>query len=86
MYSKTLDWKYEREYRLAIPLGHGEQDWNLMPYHPEEISELYVGANAPDDLKTEFTELARDVNPQISVFEMFHGEDGKLLSRPRMQM
>jgi hypothetical protein len=39
VYSKTLKWKEENEYRLAIPLGTGEQDWNLLPYHPDEIAQ-----------------------------------------------
>jgi Protein of unknown function (DUF2971) len=81
IYSKTLEWEYECEYRFAIPLGSGEKDWNLMPYHPEEISELYMGAKATEEQKAEFAELARGVNPQISVFEAFHDQSGKLSFR-----
>jgi hypothetical protein len=42
IYAKILDWDHESEYRLAIPLRQGE-DWNTLPYHPEEITELYLG-------------------------------------------
>jgi Protein of unknown function (DUF2971) len=82
IYTKTLPWSYEREYRLAIPLKEGE-DWNTMPYHPEEISELYLGANQPDALKAEIVKLAQAVNPEIKIFDAAHGKDGKLTFRPR---
>jgi hypothetical protein len=83
VYSKTLKWKAENEYRLAIPLGMGEQDWNLLPYHPDEIVELYLGAKATDDFKAEIVGLAQAVNPQMKMFDMTVGADGKLLSQPR---
>jgi hypothetical protein len=83
VYSKTLKWKEENEYRLAIPLGTGEQDWNLLPYHPDEIAEVYLGAKASDDFKTEIVELAQAVNPQVKIFDMTVGADGKLLGQPR---
>jgi hypothetical protein len=83
IYSKTLEWEYEGEYRLAIALGHGEKDWNMLPYLPDEISELYLGANATDELKAEFIDLARGVNWQISVFEMLREANGNLSFRSR---
>jgi hypothetical protein len=78
IYSKTLDWEYESEYRLAIPVSPGE-DWSLMPYHPEELTELYLGANATMDFKAEIIELAKAVNSQIRIFQMSHTEEGKLI-------
>jgi len=44
IYAKTLDWQHEGEYRLCIPLATGGEPWNTLPYHPEEITELYLGA------------------------------------------
>ena len=81
VYSKTREWEYESEYRLAIPLGHGEKDWNLMPYHLEEISELYLGAKASEAYKSEIIALARVVNPDIAIFQMSRDAQGTLLAR-----
>ena len=67
IYSKTLEWEYESEYRLAIPVLPGDYDWTLMPYHPEEITELYFGAEARADFKSNIIGLAKATNPQISV-------------------
>jgi hypothetical protein len=83
IYSKTLEWDYEKEYRLAIPLAADEGDWNTLAYHPEEISELYLGAKATDALKTEIVGLAQAVNPKISIYQVFHDAKGKLSFRAR---
>jgi hypothetical protein len=81
IYSKTLDWEYESEYRLAIWLGHGEKDWNLLAYHPDEISELYLGAKAADQFKAKIVKLAQAVNPQIRIFQMLCDSNQKLVCR-----
>jgi hypothetical protein len=39
VYAKTLPWQHEGEYRLAIPMRQGEPPWNILPFHPEEITE-----------------------------------------------
>jgi hypothetical protein len=41
-------------------------------YHPEEISEIYLGARASDEWKAEAEGLAKAVNPHIAVYEMFY--------------
>jgi Protein of unknown function (DUF2971) len=82
VYTKTKPWSYEREYRLAIPLEEGKE-WNTMPYHPEEISELYLGANQPGIVKSDIIKLAQAVNPNIKVFDTAYDEKGKLTALAR---
>ena len=43
IYAKTLKWQHESEYRLAIPLGEDEEPYDTLLYHPEEITEIYLG-------------------------------------------
>jgi hypothetical protein len=81
IYSKTLEWEYESEYRLAIPVLPGDYDWTLMPYHPEEITELYFGAKARADFKSNIIGLAIATNPQISIYQMSHDACGNLFAR-----
>jgi len=83
IYSKTLEWEYESEYRLAIPLGHGERDWNTLAYHPNEIAEIYLGANMTDEAKAKFNELARAANAEIRIFDMLRNAEGALNATPR---
>ncbi len=77
IYSKTLEWEYENEYRLAIPLI-GKDDWSFMPYHPEEIAELYFGAKATADFKSEVIASAKALNPEVKLYQMSQGLDGRL--------
>ncbi len=77
IYSKTLKWEHESEYRLAIPLAKGEDDWTTLPYHPEEITELYLGmAMTPED-KAEIVDKAKALNPSMAVYQTRRvGKDG----------
>jgi hypothetical protein len=43
-----------------------------MPYHPEEISELYLGARQSDAFKAEIVKLAQTANPAIKVYDAAH--------------
>jgi hypothetical protein len=56
-------------------------DWNAMPYHPEEISELYLGAKQPDALKAEIVTLAQAVNPAMSIFDVVLDWAGRVAFR-----
>jgi hypothetical protein len=81
IYAKTLDWQHEGEYRLAIPLAPGERPWNTLPYHPEEITELYLGAAMTDADRNDILGKAR-TNPGIAVFQAVLGSDGKITFVP----
>jgi hypothetical protein len=57
---------------LVIPLRQGE-DWNTLPYHPEEITELYFGLAMSKDNKEELIGKAKAVNPNIAIFQTSRG-------------
>jgi hypothetical protein len=72
VYAKTIEWEYEQEQRLAIPIID-EANWNVMPFHSEEISEAFLGANMTDDVKREIVILAVALNPEITIFQAVKG-------------
>ena len=72
IYAKTLEWEYEKEQRLAIPI-HTEAKWNMMPFHPEEISEVLLGAKMNNEVKREIVTLAKMLNPEIKIFQAVKG-------------
>ena len=79
IYSKTLDWAHEGEYRLAIPIvGRDERPWNTLLYYPEEITELYLGLAMDNGDLTQIVSMARAINPDIAVFQARREADGKL--------
>jgi hypothetical protein len=70
IYAKTNAYKFESEYRLAIPLGEGEEDYRTLPYHPEEIAELYLGAAMTDADKQDIVATAKTLNPGMAIFQV----------------
>jgi len=78
VYSKTLEWAHEGEYRLAIPMRRNEKPWSTPPYHPEEIVELYLGLAMEKADVDQFVRMALAVNPNIAIFRAKHGPDGEL--------
>jgi hypothetical protein len=69
VYAKTLAWQHEGEYRLAIPMRQGEPPWNTLPFHPEEITELYLGLAMDAKDREYIVARAKALNPNIAVFQ-----------------
>lgn len=69
IYAKTLRYKFENEYRLAIR-SEGDGDWETLAYHPEEIPEIYLVAKA------------KAVNPKIAIFQAGRDARRKLTFGP----
>jgi hypothetical protein len=78
VYAKTLKWEYEGEYRLAIPLRQGEEPWETLKFHPEEITELYLGLAMEEADKADILAQAKALNPDIAVFQMKYGSGREL--------
>jgi hypothetical protein len=78
VYTKTLHWQHEAEYRLAIRLREGELPWNVRKFHPEEITELYLGLAMTMEVKEGMVSKAKTLNPEISIFQMGRDPDSKL--------
>lgn len=79
IHTKTLEWQRENEYRLAIPIL-GEEAWNTLSFHPEEITELHLGAEIEVEFKELVIDLACSINPQIAIFQVGRNSKGKLCS------
>ncbi|MBB4263579.1 DUF2971 domain-containing protein [Bradyrhizobium sp. CIR3A] len=77
-YAKTLPWQHEGEYRLVIPLRQGEEPWNTLAYHPEEITELYLGAAMTDADRQDIVAKAKALNPLIAVFQAKRDNEGRI--------
>lgn len=69
-YTKTRTWEHEAEYRLSIPTLDREPDWDILAYNPDNISELYLGANMTPNERVSIVALARARNPNIAVFQV----------------
>lgn len=81
VYTKTLKWKHEGEYRLAIPLLQGEKPWNLLSFHPEEITELYLGLVMGKADRHDIVKKALVINPEIAIYQAHRSADERLAFR-----
>lgn len=79
IYTKTLDWQHEGEYRLAIPIRKDEKPWITLPYHPEEITELYLGLEMEKSDIEEIVAKARLISREIEIFRAKRDEGGRLV-------
>jgi hypothetical protein len=78
VYWKTFEWEYESEYRLAIPVRESE-NWNTLAYHPEEITELYLGMAISKENKDEIIGNAKAVNPNMAIFQVCRAANQTLM-------
>jgi Protein of unknown function (DUF2971) len=76
--TKTLNWAHEREYRSAIPLRKNEEPWDTVPYHPEEITELYLGLEMEEANAGRVISMALAINPKIAIYKVKRTPDGIL--------
>lgn len=68
IYSKTNEWKFESEYRLAIPIFEHEEAWDTLPFHPEEVDQLYLGHAMTAADAEEIIAKAIRLNPAIEIY------------------
>lgn len=72
-YSKSTEWSYEQELRLAIPriIPHGKKEY-LMNLHPtNEVVEVYLGCRLLEDneKRQPIIELAKSLNPAVTIYQ-----------------
>ena len=70
IYSKSTHWSYEEELRIDIPHGVPVgQDAIFQKFYPNELAELYLGCRVDQPFRREITDAARQLNPDIAVFD-----------------
>ncbi len=78
IYTKTLRWHHEGEYRVAVPIGEGERPWNTLRFHADEIAEVHLGLGLSDIDRTVIRTIATRLNPATRIFTVERGECGDL--------
>jgi hypothetical protein len=69
LYTKSSEWGYEEELRLAIPDGvKAGESAGYYPFLDPELIEMYLGYRMTEERKAGIIRLARAVNPAVRVF------------------
>lgn len=69
---KSMDWKYEQEWRLVIPAGEVHDSGNklkiknhLLPFHC--VSAVYLGSKMPQEKKNQIRDVVNQLNKKVPV-------------------
>lgn len=70
IYTKSVEWQYEEEYRLVIPrfIPAGETN-EMLCFYPEELTAVYFGCRIDERQKKELTTLAKGLNPMTQFYQ-----------------
>lgn len=67
--SKSEDWAYEKEWRVCATLRNKTRTYEIIPFAPEEIDEVYLGCKVTDDIKSRILEIVRSKYPRAAIFQ-----------------
>jgi hypothetical protein len=68
-YSKSIEWAYEKEYRLVIPnFIKRHEKFVLLPFYEEELSAIYFGCRMSPEDKQMAARLAISVNKNVKLY------------------
>jgi hypothetical protein len=69
-YTKSIDWKYEQEYRLYVPFCvKPGQNYATLEYHPEELTSVFLGCRMSQQNIELAIALAKAVNPTVAIYK-----------------
>jgi hypothetical protein len=67
--TKSAVWAYEKEWRIVAALRDKTKSYEILPYSPEEVGEIYLGCRISELDKTEILDIARARYPKAKVYE-----------------
>lgn len=69
--TKSLEWSYEQEYRVMMDdFIPPKARYKTLNFHAQELASLYLGCRMPEKKRRHLIDLARKVNPDVSIFEV----------------
>lgn len=72
--TKSIDWKYEKEWRVVSHLvkdGHKYKDWDVLP---SEIESVYLGCNIKEENKSSILKCIHNKYPETQVYQCTKNE------------
>lgn len=69
IYTKAVDWAYEREWRIQFGFGRDRDAAHEdLPFGAEELTGLILGCRMDAARQAELADLARRLNPEVEIF------------------
>lgn len=62
---KSMDWAFQNEWRLLLPLGRNAENYNIKFY---PITKVFLGSRMPDDKRMQIIDICKELNiPYVCV-------------------
>ncbi len=70
LHTKSTEWEYEQELRLAIPfiIEEGKKEWFLNLVYPHELTQVFLGYRMDEEEKKKLIILAKNFNPNVQIY------------------
>jgi hypothetical protein len=69
LHTKSKQWSYEQEWRLAIPGGLKDgKEAAFYRFYPNEVVEVYLGFRMNNETKNAIIRMANTLNPAVRIF------------------
>jgi len=70
VYTKAIDWAYEREWRVWFGRGRSKEDlYEDLAFDPEELEAVYFGCRMMAEDRRDFTALIADCYPHVKIIQ-----------------
>ena len=70
IFTKSTEWSYEQEYRLAVPDYIPESgDFQLLNFGSDELTSVYFGCRMDGDNKKAMKSLIKTANPYAKIYQ-----------------
>ena len=67
--TKSIDWAYEKEWRVILLKQCSGQDFDLRGIFEEEIESIYLGCRMENEDKKEITDIVRNKRKNVKIYE-----------------
>lgn len=67
--TKSIDWAYEKEWRIVSSSRSRQQNSEIIPFAPEEIGGVYLGCRMANEDKEEILQITTQKYPTAEVYQ-----------------
>ena len=67
--TKSIDWQYEKEWRVVTALRNHVKKYEILPFAEEEVGGLYLGCRIPEKNKSELIEIIAEKYPWAPIYQ-----------------
>ncbi len=68
-YAKSIDWAYEKEWRVATTHRNKSKTKEILPYNPKELKSVYLGCKICQNKEKEIISIIREKHSDVLIYK-----------------